>query len=519
MDQHIPTPAEASARNRAKREHAARTARLQQLCLTAIADYDDAPVCFDLPADLVDNVADVQAAMTGWGLAVLDGKLYLGTPDEIATLKSQTDNRIPSSPPATTLPIPEPTPGDGTVSVPDVHIDPPVATTLPLPGEDDGDTTAGAAAVAVVPAEPAQRTFDVFPDLRRGKASLGVEPLPKVFRRLLTTDVEACGGAVTQLVRPLGFHGLLEAAHRAFAGHYGLRLSPDHIWVTIAQGFARLVNQEPELFRGKFVSHDGRKMIKIRRDGFVMGDPDNDWRGCFAEFSDAIRGYIGDEKHALLVSDFGTTGDIERATSEVVLMDTVQAYFVYRVETRCGIPFITLDGSVSDWQKLQSKVTALRQFGELGWWLDEVDAIVAQFVRAAGGDVDTDFWSSIYKYQSGSGHTALTGWLVKLLPLVKDPYSRTEVYKRNPLLGEHQQPFEATPDPDKYDNGVEIDGESVATDSLPASLSTVPFEWDYHGTIHNYQFVAGIIGYVQENDGQTIVPQMGWAVRPAPAKK
>ena len=54
---------------------------------------------------------------------------------------------------------------------------------------------------------------------------------------------------------------------------------------------------------------------------------------------------------------------------------------------------------------------------------------------------------------------------------------------------------------------------------LPQALSTVPFIWDYHGKDYEYQFVAGIVGYSQNDKDGAVRQEMGWAVRPAPAAK
>ena len=92
--------------------------------------------------------------------------------------------------------------------------------------------------------------------------------------------------------------------------------------------------------RGKaaklFVRHDDKLTIKVIRDDFVMGSPENPWPEVFSEFSRVIHDYIG-ETHRLIVADFSTTTAVARAASEIALLDTVQAFFSYEVHTRCGI--------------------------------------------------------------------------------------------------------------------------------------------------------------------------------------
>ncbi|MEM1030549.1 MAG: DUF4419 domain-containing protein [Myxococcota bacterium] len=48
-------------------------------------------------------------------------------------------------------------------------------------------------------------------------------------------------------------HALVNAVHLAFSQHRPLRLSPDAIWLTISQGFARHIEENAEALRPAFV--------------------------------------------------------------------------------------------------------------------------------------------------------------------------------------------------------------------------------------------------------------------------
>src|SRR5271165_5654334 len=82
--------------------------------------------------------------------------------------------------------------------------------------------------------------------------------------------VEAMGTTVPRFLAA-DHHGLLSAVHTAYASHYPLVLTPDAVWLAIAQGFAQHVNQNAERLRDKFVRHPGKAKITIRRDDFVEG--------------------------------------------------------------------------------------------------------------------------------------------------------------------------------------------------------------------------------------------------------
>lgn len=312
------------------------------------------------------------------------------------------------------------------------------------------------------------------------------------IEKVLGGTVESCSNPDDLVVEPYGFHTLFETVHRAFDEHRPLILRPDDIWLVISQGLAACVNADPEKYRAAFVSHEGKAEIRIRRDSFVMGEFGNDWRGCFPEFSARIREHIGEANHSLMLSAFSTTGDIERAASEVVLMDVVQSYFEYVVETRCGIPTITLEGTLEDWAKVVEKTKALSKFGGLDWWLDRVVPVVQEFADAAAGNPNLEFWQNIYKGAEHSGSLSAGGELLKLLPFVKD-YSGKQV--PNPILQ---------------------GDEEISTSDMPQALSCVPFVWDYYGQTFDYQFIAGHVGIDVNQETGALSPKMGWVVRPAP---
>ena len=85
--------------------------------------------------------------------------------------------------------------------------------------------------------------------------------------------VEAMGASGPFL--PSDGHALVHAVGIAYADHYPLVLSPDVIWLAIAQGFAMHVTANAERLRERFVRHKGKVTIGVRRDDFVQGAPHN----------------------------------------------------------------------------------------------------------------------------------------------------------------------------------------------------------------------------------------------------
>ena len=66
-------------------------------------------------------------------------------------------------------------------------------------------------------------------------------------------------------------NGFIRACEIAWAEHYPLRIDPSHIWLCITQAVALHVDKNGEKLREKWVMHDGKKVLRVQRDGFVKG--------------------------------------------------------------------------------------------------------------------------------------------------------------------------------------------------------------------------------------------------------
>ncbi len=344
-------------------------------------------------------------------------------------------------------------------------------------------------------------TFSVS-DVAPCKNILPQTTLASALDARLGSVPEAFAAAQPTLVAST-LHGLVGAVHHAFQDHYPLVLSPDDIWLCIAQGFAQHVDQNAEVLRDQLVSHAGKVEIIVIRDEFVRFYPNNDWPGCFSEFSDQIALHVGD-KRELVVANFSTTTRVEKAASEIVFMAALKHYFNYTVVTRCGIPQVTLLGDVSDWTQIRQRVTALGEFG-LEWWTTALLPVLDQFVAAANGQADRPFWQSIYKRDSSSGGPYISGWINTLFPYIEKRQSDgSTVLARNECVTTWQHAYD---DPN---------GHGPSTRQFPSGLTVAPFLWKYLATDIAMQLVAGFVGVSQDAQTRSVRPTIGWAVRESP---
>lgn len=294
---------------------------------------------------------------------------------------------------------------------------------------------------------------------------------------------EACGGT-KQVLMGAQADGFFMATHTAFKEHLGLSLSPDHIWLTIARQVAKHITDNGEELRKKFVDHEGQQNIVVQRDHFVKGSPDNDWEGAFDEFGAQIGKRIKVD-HSKFLCNFSSTGKVEKAASEVILMDAMSKYFKYGMRTCCGIPEITLEGTRDDWAEILSRVRALEDIG-LGEWGAELSPVIQQFVTASVGAADTEWWQSFYKYWSMSGGDTITGHFAKFYRVSKA--GRRGLSNPN---GERE----------------------MTSDDISDALSIVPFDWAYFTQEFKMQFLAGLPFATLENG--VVRPAAAWAVSEA----
>ena len=387
-------------------------------------------------------------------------------------------------------------------------------------------------------------TFTVD-DVKPATKALGSMPVKKAIETILASPdspLESWTRDTAKLVASTGdLHPFLEAVTRAYHLHYPIALSPDMIWLQILQGLASHVNANAEELRHHFVTHEGKKLIKIRRDNFIKGNPDNDWEGAFAEFSDKMRGYIGDETHDVIASGYSTTGPVEQAAMNVALMDAMQSYFVFGMSTACGFPSVTLEGTEGDWRALKNRAAKLEQY-ELGWWTQHLLPALDQFVETSAGRPDKDFWCNFYKLRSpGSGTPRIHGHINVFFPyfgkkgptkerLVEDygVYVRKTNYKgrlseadilirikkfADGLSDDHyrlKDSLRRNPFMGRTDLGSR---EGMTTSDVSTKLNSAPMIWDYHGKPLQMELLAGFIGSTQDPKTLAIRPKIGWAVR------
>ena len=162
-----------------------------------------------------------------------------------------------------------------------------------------------------------------------------------------------------EVIQDKGIHPLAAAVHYAFSQHRPLLLTPDIIWMVLAQGFAQHINNCAEELRSSFVRHSGKKVLQVTVNG--LSEPHH-WATAIQEWSLQIRDFVGADLYRLMECNFSTSTPTTRTVSHIVMMDAFQQYFDYQCYCVCGIPNITFLGTVEDWQNIRARVELMGEY-------------------------------------------------------------------------------------------------------------------------------------------------------------
>ncbi len=320
-------------------------------------------------------------------------------------------------------------------------------------------------------------------------------------------------------------HALVQAVDLAFNQHRPLRITPEAIWITLAQGFSIHVRHEAEALRPRFVRHEGTKTLRAEVESAPHGAA---WRDLFARFGDAMCGELGPGLVALLTRPFSTTDADAQAVFHITLMETFKDYFEYESVLICGIPEVTLAGTVDDWRDLKRRVEMMGEY-DLQWWTDALLPVCDQWISTAEGNADVAFWQAIHRPAAVYGGHVITGWLARLFPYVEVG----DGWRRNDLRPARRIPLDAIKPANFQESqqrlvlrrlavekgvGDEVPWShvGVSPQALPASWSRAEIRGAGLDAGRRYLAGGGLLGVAQSPGGTTLEPAVAWRVEEAP---
>lgn len=313
-------------------------------------------------------------------------------------------------------------------------------------------------------------------------------------------------------------HGLVSAVTQAYNAHHNLIIRPDDIWQAILTQFSFYVNANAEKLRDMIVDFQGKMTLVVETSGTLFTVDFGDLANSMVD-EQIIKNIKDPDVAQWLLPNFTTTTPSDRVAASVSVMSTLQAYFEYVFSLRCGIPQVTLEGTVQDWQTLRQKLNRLPNYDLedklMTKWYDMLTLVIDEMLSSVLGKPNLDFWDTIcHHHGGGSGPTFLSGWVTVFACFTKDGKWQGTIgtpHHPSPLF-----PYKSSTNPmgpSSFSNHTSGKQQypSIDTKDLPVGACTVPVLVDDNGTKYDTQMLAGQVAY-EAVEGDTIRPRTDWCI-------
>lgn len=273
-------------------------------------------------------------------------------------------------------------------------------------------------------------------------------------------------------------NGFVWSAFHAYSSHHHLVLRPEDIWFAILTQLSFYINAHAEELRAFFVSHEGKKELEAVS---VVAD----FAALALQMTDLLAKNVSDPQlRDWVMPDFTTTTYYDKVVGAVLFMGALQAYFEYQFTVCCGLPSVTLLGTVADWEKILAKLDMIDQLDEeptqfASMLRPVLKHMILTFEDPAAAEVMSFFKRIVHQHEVGSGTNYLSGWLTAFCWWDDKGKAKRLTNKwddeRNVLFDEIEYPY-------------------VDIDSIPLGFASVPVKVDDNGHEYNATLVAGSVG-------------------------
>ena len=295
-------------------------------------------------------------------------------------------------------------------------------------------------------------------------------------------------------ILPTFMHPFVASLHYGFAQHRPVVISPDMVWLMILQGFSKHVQLKHDSLKTSIININATKDINIQRNDYILGSFDNDWASGINEIIHKLKKETNTEVDFLFNTKFSTTKPKELLAFQITLMKSLDQYFNYTVQTFCGIPYVILEGKPEDWDLVYENFKKLKKYN-LDFWVESLEPILDKIRESARGKIDKQFWRSIYKIDSQSGGSKVTGWIIRFFPYLNDG-------KLNPYLVKN---FDSP-----QNDHPRLWG--LSGDDFGSGITACKFKWEYFSKSYQMQFCAGFVGIYQNKSNKSLRSMINWYI-------
>ncbi len=211
----------------------------------------------------------------------------------------------------------------------------------------------------------------------------------------------------------------------AYNNHISLKLDPGDINIILSLNVADYITNNAEQLRSKFVDHEGQKELEVLINTETLEKID--YENFITRINEMISENVKLDLTNVLKPEYTTTTDVYVTTVGAIMMSAYKEYFCYTGSTLCGIKSVILNGTLEDWEKLNTKYVMLKTvFPELSAWYEKFDIVMDNLMvtkrymcseKKEDEEEDEEYkkiqniWGTVIdeEYQ-GSGANHITGW-------------------------------------------------------------------------------------------------------------
>ena len=189
----------------------------------------------------------------------------------------------------------------------------------------------------------------------------------------------------------------LTGLYNAYTHHCPLKFSPDDFWLLIIQDFSYYVNAHAKKLRKQLVTFEGRKEIKAYIPKFTKEElTKSDYKDATSLVISKIPNFLQNKTILdTMTQQFSTSTTDILHVKQITAMNTLKSYFYYRyIEYGCGIPYITLTGTVEDYEKIIKGIDELMTINPR---LKKIKSIMEKVLDTKRGNIDEKFCQNMIK--------------------------------------------------------------------------------------------------------------------------
>ena len=212
----------------------------------------------------------------------------------------------------------------------------------------------------------------------------------------------------------------IKAALMAFSYHVPLRIKPDYILYLILSGFNHWVNKkEGHVILASY------KLIDPARQNICIDVPLNnpEWNDIVEILGTELqKSFLNENLINIMKASFTTTTPTMMQVKILTMASIMKEFVNIKFDTACGIPYVTLEGTQNDWEKVKVIANTLLSLAnnQLDWWLCKLNTSLDIMIATSKGQGAEKDWANFFNYENTSAHTGFNGWMNSFFPYIKE---------------------------------------------------------------------------------------------------